>query len=142
MKISAEGLALIRRFEGFVPVPYLCPAGYWTVGYGHVIAPGEVFGRVSEAEAEQMLAQDVTAAEHAVSRLISVGLTPSQFDALVSFTFNVGAAALERSTLRRRVNGGWHAEVPGQLLRWIYAGGRVMPGLVRRREAEGRLYIS
>jgi lysozyme len=143
MPIGDAGLALIRRFEGFSATPYRCPAGIWTVGYGHVIGRGERFDfPLSTQAAEALLKQDVREAENSVNNLIYNDLTPSQYDALCSFCFNVGAAALQRSSLRRVVNRGDHAEVPRQLLRWVYAGGKVLPGLILRREAEAALYIS
>ena len=143
MQISETGLALIRRFEGFAPAPYRCPAGYWTIGYGHMLADHPDPRRaISRDKAEQLLVQDVRISESAVTALITVSLRQHQFDALVSFTFNLGSGALQRSTLRRRVNAQAHAEVPEQFLRWIYAGGRALPGLLRRRHAEAALYAA
>jgi GH24 family phage-related lysozyme (muramidase) len=141
--VTAEGLALIRRFEGFSPVIYRCPAGYDTIGYGHVVRESErarFADGIAEVEAEELLRADVRAAEAAVLRLITVPLTDGQFDALVSFTFNLGAAALQRSTLRRKVNREEHAGVPAELRRWVWAGGRRLPGLVARRAAEATRY--
>ncbi len=96
---------------------------------------------ISKGEAEALLIKDVQTAESAVLRLIRVPLTDGQFDALVSFTFNLGSGVLQRSTLRRKVNREEHAEVPDQLMRWVWAGGRRLRGLVRRREAEVGLYM-
>ena len=104
--ISRQGLDLICRFEGFSPIIYMCPAGYPTIGYGHLITEAnkeQFLDGVDEDEALDLLRQDVAVAERAVLRLISVPLTQGQFDALVSFTFNLGAGALQRSTLRRKV---------------------------------------
>lgn len=142
MNTSPTGIALITRFEGFARVPYRCPAGWMTIGYGHVIRAGEVLDSIDETSARALLAHDVRAAENAVARLIHVPLTQAQFDALVSFTFNLGAGALQRSTLRRKINRGEHKAVPAELLRWVWANGRKLPGLVRRRAAEGGLYQS
>jgi len=140
--ISKEGLALIERFEGFAVMPYRCPAGYITVGYGHVVRAGEDFSAGLTAEAARtLLARDVQVAEAAVRRLIAVPLTQGQFDALVSFTFNLGAGALQRSTLRRKINRGDHADVPQELAKWVFAGGRALRGLVLRRKAEAALYV-
>ena len=97
---------------------------------------------VTQAEATDLLRKDVRIAELAVLRLISVPLTDGQFDALVSFTFNLGAGALQRSTLRRKVNRGEHERVPAELLKWVWAAGKKLPGLVRRRQAEGVAYAS
>lgn len=143
MRLSPIGLALIERFEGFSAAPYLCPAGWWTIGYGHVIGEHEreALQQVDEAIARALLVADVVVAERAVARLIRVALTQHQFDALVSFTFNLGSAALERSTLRRMVNREEHEAVPGQLMRWVWAGGRKLSGLRRRRAAEAVLYL-
>lgn len=141
--ITEDGLRLIRRFEGFAAVPYLCPAGYLTVGYGHVVKNPEAFRQpITEVEATEILTIDVETAERAVLRLISVSLTDGQFDALVSFTFNLGAGALQRSTLRRKANREEHEDVPVEFLRWVWAGGRKLNGLIRRRQAEAALYQS
>lgn len=121
-------------------MPYRCPAGYWTVGYGHVLAAYEAFTTLTRAEADALLRKDVGHAAQSVRALVRVPLTHGQFDALVSFTFNLGAGAFERSTLRQVVNREEHDAVPEQLLRWVYAAGRKMPGLLRRRAAEAALY--
>lgn len=138
--LSPRGLDLIQAFEGFSPTPYRCPAGVPTIGYGHVIGADESFDTLSEEQALDLLRQDVQEAESAVCRLIHVPLASHQFDALVSFTFNVGAGALQRSTLRRQVNREEHDTVPSEFLRWVHAGPHILPGLVRRRQAEAQLY--
>lgn len=139
--ITQDGIDLIKRFEGFSRTVYFCPAGYPTIGYGHVVKDGEDFSNgIMEGEAEELLRLDAVIAERAVLRLINVRLTDGQFDALVSFTYNLGGGALQRSTLRRKINREEHAEVPEQFMRWVWAGGRKLKGLVRRREAEGMLY--
>ncbi len=142
--ISQAGLDLIKQFEGGSAKPYRCPAGMMTIGYGHVIRPGESFPSegISREQAEMLLKQDVGRAERAVLRLINVPLTEGQFDALVSFAFNLGEGALQRSSLRRKVNRSEHAEVPPELLKWCWAGGRRLPGLLRRRVAEAAIYLS
>jgi GH24 family phage-related lysozyme (muramidase) len=140
--ITQNGLALIKQFEGFMAEPYLCPGGYWTIGYGHVIQnPKDYPYRLTRDEGLELLAKDVMIAERAVLRLISVPLTQGQFDALVSFTFNLGAGALQRSTLRRKVNREEHADVPAEFRKWVWAGGRKMNGLIKRRKAEAELYL-
>jgi len=141
--ITQEGLDLIKRFEGFSPTIYICPAGYPTIGYGHVICDKEkerFAAGIDQEEGEKLLRQDVYWAERGVLRLIDVPLTDGQFDALVSFTYNLGAGALQRSTLRRKVNREAHEEVPAQLMRWVWAGGRKLQGLVVRRSAETLKY--
>lgn len=140
-QVTQTGLELIRRHEGFSAVVYRCPAGLLTIGYGHVVQPGEVFERgITEAWARELLKADVAIAERAVLRLIDVPLSDGQFDAQVSFTYNVGAGALQRSSLRACVNDDRHEDVPAQLMRWVWAGGRKLKGLVARREAEALRY--
>jgi GH24 family phage-related lysozyme (muramidase) len=141
--ISKQGLDLICRFEGFSPVIYICPAGYPTIGYGHLITEANkerFLDGVDEDEALELLRSDVGKAERAVLRLIAVPLTQGQFDALVSFTFNLGGGALQRSTLRRKVNREEHDDVPAELMKWVWAGGRKLNGLVKRRAAEAEIY--
>ena len=141
--ITQSGIDLIKRFEGFSAKVYICPSGYPTIGFGHVVKPYEDFSAgIDEAQAEELLRQDAQIAERAVLRLINVPLTDGQFDALVSFTYNLGGGALQRSTLRRKINREEHADVPEQFMRWVWAGGRRMKGLVRRREAESFCYLS
>ncbi|PRE30445.1 muraminidase [Burkholderia multivorans] len=143
--VTEEGLNLIKRFEGFSPNIYICPAGYPTVGYGHVLLAHEqdqFAAGITPAQATELLRKDAAIAERAVLRLISVPLTDGQFDALVSFTFNLGAGALQRSSLRRKVNRGEHESVPAELMKWVWAAGKKVSGLIRRREIEGALYKS
>ena len=142
--ITQEGLDLICRFEGFSPVIYICPAGYPTIGYGHLITEAnkeQFLDGIDELEALDLLKIDVQKAEKAVLRLINVPLTDGQFDALVSFTFNLGGGALQRSTLRRKVNRQEHSAVPAEFMKWVWAGGRKQKGLVRRRKAESKNYV-
>jgi lysozyme len=141
--VTPAGLALIKQFEGFSATVYICPAGYPTIGYGHVVKLHEqekFASGITAEQAEALLRQDVQTAEHAVLRLIAVPLKDGQFDALVSFTFNLGAGALQRSTLRQKVNRGDHSNVPAEFRKWVWAGGRKLEGLMRRREAEAALY--
>lgn len=138
--ITQDGIDLIKRFEGFSSSVYICPAGYPTIGYGHLVRSGESYTEISETEAEELLRKDVESAERAVLRLVNVPLTDGQFDALVSFTFNLGSGAFQRSTLRRKVNRQAHAEVPEQLMRWVWAGGKKLKGLELRRQVEVSFY--
>ena len=143
--VTEAGLNLIKRFEGFSHTIYICPAGYPTIGYGHLVLEHEqdqFATGITQAEATELLRKDVRIAERAVLRLISVPLTDGQFDALVSFTFNLGAGALQRSTLRLKANRGEHESVPAELMKWVWAAGKRLPGLVRRRQAEGAAYVS
>lgn len=141
--VTQDGIDLIKRFEGFSPAVYICPAGYPTIGYGHLVREAELYEQgITEAEAEALLRRDVQAAEKAVLRLIDAPLTDGQFDALVSFTFNLGAGALQRSTLRRKVNRQAHSEIPEQFMSWVWAGGNKLPGLTIRRAVEANKYQS
>lgn len=138
-----EGIDLIKHFEGFSPVRYICSGGKVTIGYGHVVLDGERLpGRITEEHAERILRADLRIAERSVLRLINVPLTDGQYAALVSFTFNLGGGALQRSTLRMVVNREEHADAPAQFMRWVYAGGRKQRGLIRRRAAEAELFLS
>ncbi len=139
--VSENGLSLIKKFEGFSSTVYCCPAGYPTIGFGHVLRADEHFdGGIDKQQAELLLRCDVQIAERAVLRLINVPLTDGQFAALVSFAFNLGGGALQRSTLRRKVNWQEHDEVPAEFVKWVYVRGRKLPGLVKRRRCEAMLY--
>jgi lysozyme len=140
--ISEQGLALLKRFEGFSATPYLCPAGKWTIGYGHVIGAGEHFPPqgIDLDVAEELLKQDVNIAEHTVCRLVKSNITQNQFDALVSLVYNIGKEAFEKSALLRLLNQNYLNEAGDQFKRWIYAGGRQSEGLKRRRAAEFGLF--
>lgn len=141
--ITDEGLEIIMHHEGFVPEVYLCPAAIPTIGYGHVVLPHENFDEgITKEQGMEILRNDVEIAERAVARLIKVPLEDEQFDALVSFTFNLGSGSLQTSTLRQKVNRQEHDLAPDQFRRWVYAGGRKLKGLVRRREDEALWYAS
>lgn len=146
MKTSDKGRALIKAHEGRRLVAYRCPAGVWTIGYGHTSAAGapEVKPgmRITQIEADAILARDLEAFEAGVLALVKGPLTQGQFDALVSFAFNVGLGALKRSTLLKRLNSGQHKAVPAELMKWTRAAGRELPGLVRRRRDEAELWRS
>lgn len=142
MQTSEEGLDLIKEFEGFVPHVYICAGGYPTIGYGHVVKKGESFPQeISEDMAVWLLSRDVAWAERAVLRHIGVELSQNEFDALVSFTFNLGGGALQSSTLRRRVNKGQKQRASHEFKRWVWAGGRRLKGLMRRRKAESLMFL-
>jgi lysozyme len=138
--VSEQGLALIRQFEGFSAKPYLCPAGKPTIGYGHLIKNGDFPGEISKIEAEKLLKQDVMVAESAIFQLVKVELTQNQLDALVSFIYNIGTKAFEKSTLLRKINEKKPEEAAGQFSRWVYGNGRKLPGLIARRAAESKLF--
>lgn len=142
-RISDKGLALIKKYEGFSAKVYICPAGYETIGFGHLVRAGKDFSAgISKQQAEDLLRQDAAFAERAVLRLISVPLSDGQFDALVSFVFNLGGGALQASTLRRKLNRGEYEAAAQQFGRWVFAGGRKLNGLVRRRAEEAALFLS
>lgn len=143
--VSDEGLALIKQFEGFRPYPYKDVAGLDTIGFGHLIKPGEkipvpLLGQA----AHELLVRDTEEAQTGVNRYTSIPLKQGQFDALVSFTFNLGVGAYKGSSVRDRVNRELHIDVPGRMLLWNKArvDGKLkpVPGLTRRRIAEGTLY--
>ena len=139
MHISEAGLALIRQFEGLRLSAYRCPAGIATIGYGSTA--GVQMGQTIPAErAEELLREDVRQFEAAVSRLVKVPLTQDQFDALTSFAFNLGTKALEKSTLLRLLNAGDYSGAAAQFDRWVYASGKKLSGLVKRRAAERALF--
>ena len=141
MQLSAAGLELIKRSEGFRGQVYMDAAGLPTIGYGHRVTPAESFpGGIDEAQASAMLTKDVLEAEREVARLVRVLLTQGQFDALVDFCFNLGVGRLAASSLLRELNAGQHAAAGKQLLRWDYAGGEVNAGLKARRESEFQLW--
>lgn len=137
--INEAGRALIRRHEGLRLEAYLCPAGLMTIGYGHTrgVSAGD---RITSDTAEALLAEDLRVFERGVATLVQVPLSDNQFSALVAFAFNVGLQAFARSRLLALLNRGWYEQVPAQLQRWTKAGGRELPGLVRRRRDEARLW--
>lgn len=144
MKINKAGLDLIKEFEGFRGTAYKCPAGVPTIGYGTTRINGQRVRMGSTAtreQAEQYLKADVASFERNVASLVKVPLTGNQFSALVSFMYNVGVGAFANSTLLRILNKGDYSGVPAQLARWNKAGGRVLNGLVRRRDAEAELFM-
>jgi lysozyme len=146
VKLSKAGVALIAEFEGFVGHGYDDAAGHCTIGYGHLLHLGrcsssELRRTVTNAAGLELLAHDAGIAEAAVNRLVRVSLAQGEFDALVSFTFNVGTGALEGSTLLRKLNAGDRDAAANEFLKWTRAGGVVLSGLVRRRTAERALFV-
>jgi len=142
MRISQAGIDLIKQCEGVRLHVYKDAVGKATIGVGHLIRPGESFTTITEAEAEDLLRQDVSAAERAISGLVKVGLSQNQFDALVCFVFNVGANAFKNSTMLRMLNERQYAGAAAQFGRWTKAGGREFEGLVTRRAAERELFLT
>lgn len=142
MKISQNGIALIKRFEGFRSAPYQCQAGVWTIGWGHTRGVTSSTKPITHAEAEGVLQRDLVKYEASVNRLITRPLTQNQFDALVSFTFNLGGGALQRSSLRMKINRGDFDGGAREFLKWVRAGGKVSYGLLKRRMVEQALFLS
>lgn len=139
--ISRKGIEAIKAFEGFSPLEYTCVAGKRTIGYGHVLKPDEIYVcGVSEKKAEELLFEDLKEVETAIDVLVKVPLKEYQKDALVSFAFNIGVYAFQRSTLLRELNNGNYEQVPKQLLRWVYVNGKPCYGLSRRRRAEAQMF--
>ena len=140
MKISAEGLALIKKFEGLELTAYQCAAGVWTIGYGHTkdVQEGDEW---SEAHADHMLEVELEEFEEYINDNVTVALSQNQFDALVSWVYNLGPANLKASTMLKVLNSGDYEGVPAQIQRWNKAGGKVLEGLIRRRKAEALLFV-
>jgi lysozyme len=144
--VPKMAIELAKRFEGFerkvkrgtniTAIPYICPAGFWTIGYGHLCDAQHP--PITDAEAEAYLARDLNTALVATLRHCPVLASEPEgrLAAIVDFTFNLGAGRLQTSTLRRRVNQRDWAAAATELRRWVYGGGKVLPGLVARREAE------
>lgn len=134
-RINAEGLALIKQWEGLRLEAYRCSAGVWTIGYGHTVSAHEGM-KITLEQAERMLVQDLNIFENAVSRAVKVDISDNQFAALVSWAYNVGVGAMQKSSLIRKLNAGDHGSVPGELARWNKVKGKVSKGLSNRRAAE------
>ncbi len=140
--LSPRGLAMLKDFEGLRTTAYRDAAGVWTIGYGHTGADVKPGLRISEAQATALLAKDVAWAEAAVRQAVKVPVTQNQFDALVSFTYNLGAGGLRRSSLLARLNAGDVEGAAASFSRYVHAGGRMLEGLQRRRAAEADLFRS
>ena len=137
--ISNKGISLLKEFEGFRSHAYEDAVGVWTIGYGHTkgVKPNDI---ISAAQGDKMLSDELTEYENYVSALVTVPLHQHQFDALVSWTYNLGPTNLKNSTLLKKLNEGKYDEVPDQIRRWNRAGGKELEGLTRRREAEALLF--
>jgi lysozyme len=139
-RLSRHGVDFIARWEGFRSCPYQDAVGVWTIGYGHTEGVSRTSRCITQRKAKRLLRRDARTAARAVRRLVDVKLNQNQFDALVSFVFNVGTGAFASSTLLRELNKGNRHLVPVEFGKWIYGGGRPLEGLRRRRAAEARLF--
>jgi len=146
MRTSEAGLALIQEFEGLRLTAYTCPAGILTIGYGHTSAAGlptvTPKMKITKRVALDILRSDLGRFERGVNELLKVEVSGNQFDVLVSFSYNCGLGALKKSTLLKRVNAKRFDDVPAELMKWTRGGGKVLPGLVRRRRAECEMWRS
>ena len=159
MKVSAAAIKTIKHHEGVKTRPYRCPALLWTVGVGHVIDPSPIAVKYEERrnlpipdgwdrslamdEVDAILAQDLAKFERGVARLCPAALgNQGIFDALVSFSFNVGLGNLQRSGLRMKTNRGDFQDAAEEFMKWTKAAGKVLPGLVKRRKDERAMYLS
>ena len=141
MKTSQKGIDFIKRHEALRLNAYLDAVGVWTIGYGHTKTAKKGM-TITEAEAEKLLVDDLKTAEEEINSH-NLPLKQHQFDALVSFVFNVGTGAFRTSTLLKRIKEDVnHPDIPNQFNRWVYGNGKVLPGLVRRRNEEAKLYFN
>jgi len=132
---------LIKSFEGLELEAYLCPANVWTIGYGHTkgVKKGD---KITKEQAEKLLEEDLAFFRNGVKRLVKVALNKNQFGALVSFAYNLGLGSLESSTLLKMLNAKDYQGAADQFLRWNKSKGKVLTGLVRRREAERAVFLT
>jgi lysozyme len=139
-KINQAGIEIIKQSEGCRLKAYKCPAGVWTIGYGHTkgVVPTSILQ--SQEQAEQLLYNDLLEYSSAIESLIVVPLNDNQFSSLVSFIYNVGINGFKNSTLRKKLNTGDYNSVPEQMIRWTKGGGKSLPGLVKRRNLEIDLF--
>jgi len=139
MNISQEGLSLIKKFEGCELEAYKCAAGVLTIGYGSTkgVKEGDT---ITQEEADKLLLHEMKEYEGYINNNVTVDLKQNQFDALVSWVFNLGPANLKASTMLKVLNNKEYDDVPAQIKRWNKAGGKVLQGLIRRREAEALLF--
>ena len=158
MNVSEKAIKMIKHHEGVRQKPYRCPAKLWTIGVGHVLYPRQGALKIDERDAyaleerdnrtfsmeevDGILRDDLNRFERGVERFCPVKLTQGQFDALVSFSFNVGLGTLQRSTLRQKVIRGEMEEAAEEFLKYTLAGGKVLKGLVTRRNDERALFLS
>jgi lysozyme len=144
--VHADAVAVIKRFEGLRLKPYLCPALVWTIGYGATYGSDgkrvtKSHSPITQEQADALLTRDLARFDRSVSKMVIVPISERQHGALVSFAFNLGSGALQASTLLKHINAMDWDDIPGQFMRWVNAGGRKLPGLVLRRQAEADLWL-
>ena len=139
MRTSEAGVNLIKSFEGCRTVAYQDAVGVWTIGYGHTIDVKEGM-TITQHQCDVMLEVDIETYENYVNEQVNVSLTQNQFDALVSWVYNLGPTNFRKSTMLKVLNAGKYEEVPFQMKRWVHANGKILKGLVLRREAEAELF--
>lgn len=141
MRISHLGVSFIKGFEGYSSTPYQDVAGIWTWGYGHARRLGEDLpASVTREEAEAQLEMDIIPAEKCINQVVKVPINQNQFDALCSFVYNVGGAAFSGSTLLKKINASQMDDAENEFMKWSHAGGKVVQGLLTRRQAEAKLF--
>lgn len=140
MKTSDNGINLIKKFEGLKTKAYKCPAGVWTIGYGHTSGVLSTDTCTME-QATNYLKQDVKTAENAIEKYVTTALNQNQFDALVSFIYNIGSVAFRKSTMLKFINNGHFPLAAGQFDLWVYSKGEKLEGLIARRKAEKELFL-
>lgn len=140
MKVNQDGINLIKKFEGCRLTAYKCPAGVWTIGYGHASGVKEGM-TITQEQAEEYLKQDLEKFEKGVDDCVKVGINQNQFNALVSFAYNCGIGALQTSTLLKKLNKCDFEGTANEFLRWNKSNGAVLPGLTNRRVAEREMFL-
>ena len=141
MRINNKGLELIKKYEGCRLLAYKCPAGVWTIGYGHTAGVKSGMA-ITKADAERLLLQDLKRFEEGIEALVKVPLTSNQFSALVSFAFNCGISALRSSTLLKKLNVGDLNGAAREILRWDKVNKKPVEGLTKRRKEEQQLFLT
>ena len=142
MQTSEKGLDLIRKYEGLRLVAYVCPGGKLTIGYGHTGPDVTTGKKIDEEEADALLLKDVQRFEKAINGMVTVPVSQGMFDALISFSFNLGAGSLKSSTLLKKLNADNRKGAADEFLKWNKAKGKVLAGLAARRKSERELFLA
>ncbi len=141
LSVSDRLVDMIKKYEGFRANPYTCPGGVLTIGYGTTMKPGQ-YTSITKEQGDAILRKTIAGFERSVKSLVTVPLNQNQFDALVSFAYNVGAGALKKSTLLKKLNSGDYEGAANELTKFVRSKGKVLQGLVKRREEERKLFLS